>query len=143
MSKIRSRDTSPEMAVRRMVHSMGFRYRLHVRTLPGKPDIVLKRLQKIIEVRGCFWHQHQGCIDSHIPKTREEYWRPKLTRNRQRDRQNTMLLRRLGWQVLIVWECEVKNPEALYTRLDHYLNSPVLARPGRSAASPKLDSASD
>jgi len=121
MSRIRSRDTSPEMTVRRLVHGMGFRYRLHVAALPGKPDLVLPRLHRIIDVRGCFWHCHPGCIDSHIPKTRLEYWVPKLERNRQRDKENARKLRKLGWRVLVVWECEGKNAAKLSKRLARFL----------------------
>src|SRR5579863_1071348 len=117
MSRIRSRDTSPELAVRRMIHAMGFRFRLHAARLPGKPDIVLPRLKKIIDVRGCFWHQHRGCIDSHLPKSRIEYWRPKLARNKRRDKTNEKRWRAEGWDVLTLWECEVKNASALRKRL--------------------------
>src|SRR5258707_13139730 len=90
MRNIRAKNTSPEMTVRRLVHRMGFRYRLHVAHLPGKPDLVFSKLKKIIEVRGCFWHGHQGCIDSHIPKSRVQYWRPKLKKNAERDPANEM-----------------------------------------------------
>jgi DNA mismatch endonuclease, patch repair protein len=121
MSRIRSRDTSPEMAVRRLVHGMGYRYRLHVAQLPGKPDLVFPRLKRIIEVRGCFWHQHHGCIDSHIPKSRTEYWAPKLARNQRRDKENGRKLRALGWRVCAVWECEVKNTVKLSKRLAAFL----------------------
>ncbi len=86
MSDIRAKNTCPEMTVRRIVHRMGFRYRLHVRELPGKPDLVLRWLKKAIEVRGCFWHQYEGCIDSHIPTSRMEHWRPKLMKNVERDK---------------------------------------------------------
>jgi DNA mismatch endonuclease (patch repair protein) len=121
MSRIRSRDTSPEMIVRRLAHGMGYRYRLHVATLPGKPDLVFTRLKKIIEVRGCFWHQHPGCIDSHIPKTRTEYWGPKLRRNRQRDVENLQELKALGFAVLIVWECEASDEKRLTGKLRRFL----------------------
>lgn len=121
MSRIRSRDTSPEMIVRRLVHSMGYRYRLHVAKLPGKPDLVFPRLQRIIEVRGCFWHQHPGCIDSHIPKTRIEYWGPKLARNQRRDEENERKLRELGWRVCVAWECEAKTTGKLSRRLARFL----------------------
>ena len=121
MSRIRSRDTSPEMIVRRLVHGMGFRYRLHVQSLPGKPDIVLPRLKSIIDVRGCFWHQHSGCIDSHIPKSRRQYWAPKLAHNQERDAENGRQLRRLGWRVCLVWECETKAPRTLIKRLARFL----------------------
>ena len=107
MRRIRSKSTQPEVAVRRLIHGMGYRFRLHHPHLPGKPDLVFARIKKIIEVRGCFWHQHKGCIDSHIPKTRVGYWRPKLQRNVARDKVNLRALRRSGWLVLIVWECQV------------------------------------
>jgi DNA mismatch endonuclease (patch repair protein) len=111
------------MIVRRLVHGMGFRFRLHVTTLPGKPDILLPRLKRIIEVRGCFWHQHPGCIDSHIPKSRIEYWEPKLARNQRRDEENGRKLRELGWRVCVVWECEAKATEKLFRRLARFLGN--------------------
>ena len=113
MRNIRSKHTSPEMSVRRLVHGMGFRYRLHVPTLPGKPDLVFPGLRKIIEVRGCFWHQHKGCIDSRLPKSRVEYWTPKLAGNQERDKENLKRLRQTGWRVLTLWECEVEEPATL------------------------------
>ena len=123
MSRIRSRDTLPELTVRRLVHKMGFRYRLHVPSLPGRPDLVFPKLRKIIEVRGCFWHQHQGCIDSHLPKTRHDYWLPKLQRNRDRDGQNLAKLENLGWRVLIVWECEATVSQPLGRKIKSFLKS--------------------
>jgi DNA mismatch endonuclease (patch repair protein) len=122
MRRIKSKGMRPELAVRRIVHSMGYRYRLHLPNLPGKPDLVFSRLKKIIEVRGCFWHQHGKCVDSHIPKTRVEYWRAKLQRNRQRDKQNTKELESLGWQVLVVWECEVADLIRLKKSLLRFLS---------------------
>lgn len=123
MSNIRAKNTSPEMVVRRLVYGMGFRYRLHVASLPGKPDLVLPRYRKIIEVYGCFWHQHRGCIDSHIPKSRIDYWGPKLMRNVQRDKANKKRLRADGWDVLRLWECELKNLELVRKQLKAFLNS--------------------
>jgi DNA mismatch endonuclease (patch repair protein) len=122
MSAIRSKDTTPEIAVRRLVHSLGFRYRLHVRDLPGTPDLVFARHRKIIDVSGCFWHSHH-CARSHIPHSRLEYWEPKLQRNKQRDRRNRQALRRRGWQILIVWECEVKDLRALTKRIRRFLGN--------------------
>lgn len=122
MRQIRAKDTSPELTVRRLVHGMGFRFRLHVATFPGKPDIVLPRLKKIIEIRGCFWHQHPGCIDSHIPKSRIDYWGPKLQRNQQRDIENLKKLKALGWNVLMIWECQVKDQGRLVGRIRRFLN---------------------
>jgi DNA mismatch endonuclease (patch repair protein) len=121
MSRIRSRDTSPEMIVRRLLHGMGYRYRLHVAELPGRPDIVLPRLKRIIEVRGCFWHQHPGCIDSHIPKSRLEYWEPKLTKNQCRDEENRRKLRELGWRLCLIWECETNDASKISKRLVRFL----------------------
>ena len=124
MRRIKSKGMRPELVVRRLIHSMGYRFRLHVPGLPGKPDIVLSRHKKIIEVRGCFWHQHGKCIDSHIPKTRLEYWLPKLQRNQRRDKKNIRKLKALGWNVLVVWECEVNsNSEGLSRNLLKFLKS--------------------
>jgi len=111
--------------VRRLVHSLGFRFRLHRKNLPGKPDIVLTRLKRIIEVKGCFWHQHEGCIDSRIPKSRTEYWRPKLRGNVGRDRRNLALLKKLGWRVLLLWECEIEKipPEQLARKIERFLRA--------------------
>lgn len=124
MSNIRSKDTTPELAVRRLVFGMGYRYRLHVARLPGKPDIVMAGRKKIIEVRGCFWHGHQGCPDGRIPKTRPEYWGAKIKRNIERDEKNLAELERNGWRVLVVWECELKDVGVLKARLKDFIASP-------------------
>jgi DNA mismatch endonuclease (patch repair protein) len=100
---------------------MGFRYRLHVARLPGKPDLVFSRLKKVVEVRGCFWHQHKGCHDSHIPKSRTDYWAPKLAQNLKRDKQNERQLRSQGWQVMTLWECELKDPPSMSKRIRLFL----------------------
>jgi DNA mismatch endonuclease (patch repair protein) len=121
MRRIKAKATTPEVVVRKAVHAMGFRYRLHVPTLPGKPDLVFSRLRKIIEVRGCFWHQHKGCIDSHIPKSRTEYWRPKLASNKKRDKKTEKLLRAARWDVLVLWECELDDAKQLAKRLAAFL----------------------
>jgi DNA mismatch endonuclease (patch repair protein) len=121
MRRIRSKGMKPEMAVRQLVHSKGFRFRLHSSALPGKPDLVFPRLKGIIEVRGCFWHRHKGCIDSHIPKSRREYWVPKLKKNERRDKDNLKKLLAMGWHVLVVWECEVRDVQALSAKLDSFL----------------------
>jgi len=123
MSRIRAKNTSPELIVRRIVHSLGFRYRLHVPSLPGKPDLVFPRLKRIIDVRGCFWHQHSlGCPDSRIPRSRLDYWQPKLKRNCERDVKNARQLRRCGWSILVVWECETRDLAKLAIRLIRFLN---------------------
>jgi len=122
MKRIRSRNTAPEMIVRRLVFSMGYRYRLHSPKFPGKPDLAFPRLKRIIEVRGCFWHQHGKCIDSHIPKSRVDYWLPKLQRNQSRDAANLQSLKALGFRVLVVWECETKKEIPLAARLERFLS---------------------
>ncbi len=122
MSRIRSKDTSPELAVRRLVHGMGFRYRLHVHRLPGRPDLVFQRLKKVIQVNGCFWHQHGNCPQSHIPKSRINYWRPKLTNNIRRDKENEKHLRALGWGVLTLWECQLSDMKRLRSSLLAFLS---------------------
>jgi DNA mismatch endonuclease (patch repair protein) len=121
MRRISSKGMKPEMAVRQLAHGMGYRYRLHSPKLPGKPDLVFPRLKKIIEVRGCFWHQHGGCIDSHVPKSRTEYWRPKLQRNQRRDIENIQKLRDLGFRVLVLWECEITKDKRLAKKLRRFL----------------------
>jgi len=121
MRRIKSKGMQPELTVRRLVHSMGYRFRLHVSDLPGKPDLVFPRLKKIIDVRGCFWHQHGKCIDSHLPKSRIEYWRPKLQKNRRRDKTNIQKLEAFGWKVHVVWECEVGDLERLTLNLSRFL----------------------
>lgn len=121
MSHIRGKDTGPEWVVRRMVHAMGFRYRLHVKGLPGKPDLVLPRHRKIVFVHGCFWHAH-GCRPSRkIPATHMRFWKEKFARNVARDRQVLRQLWSSGWQVLVVWECETKDPGRLHTILAAFL----------------------
>ena|ERR1035441_767535 len=123
MRRIRSKGMTPELAVRRLVHGMGYRYRLHSTKLPGKPDLAFPARKKIIEVRGCFWHQHRGCIDSHVPKSRIEYWVSKLERNKQRDSENLRKLRKLGWDVLVIWECDLHKQNNLSTKLRDFLDS--------------------
>jgi DNA mismatch endonuclease (patch repair protein) len=123
MSRIRSKHTTPEMIVRRISHGLGFRHRLHVRRLPGTPDLVYPRLRKIIEVRGCFWHMH-SCGRCRIPATRRKWWLAKLRRNVERDSTALRSLRRAGWRVLVIWECQtIKNPHALETKIARFLGS--------------------
>jgi DNA mismatch endonuclease (patch repair protein) len=108
MARIRSKDTKPEMLVRKALHRLGFRFRLHVRNLPGCPDIVLPKYQTIIQVKGCFWHGHT-CRDGRLPNSNREYWIPKLLGNRKRDLSNERKLRHLGWSVYCLWECRICN----------------------------------
>ncbi len=127
MSRIRSKDTGPEWAVRRLVHALGFRYRLHVKTLPGKPDLVLPRHRKVILVHGCFWHAHGCRAARRPPATRAVFWQEKFARNVARDQQNLRDLWQAGWQVLVVWECETRDPDRLRALLSAFLRAP--ARP--------------
>src|SRR5262245_1683825 len=118
MSLVRAKNTKPEMIVRRLVHSMGFRYRLHDRRMPGIPDLVFPSRRAVIFVHGCFWHRHANC--GRMPKSRLDYWLPKLERNKARDVQNIKALRRSGWRVLVVWECQLKTN--LSARITRFLN---------------------
>jgi DNA mismatch endonuclease (patch repair protein) len=120
MAAIRSRDTKPEVVVRRLLHRLGFRFRLHARDLPGKPDIVFRKREACIFVHGCFWHQH-SCPDGHLPISGKGYWYPKLRNNRCRDAANVQKLRRLGWRVLTIWECQLDSLEKLERRLRQFL----------------------
>ena len=126
MSRIKSCDTRPEMQVRRLLHGLGYRYILHLRDLPGVPDLVFPSRRKIVPVQGCFWHQHKGCIDGRIPKSRVAYWKPKLQRNVGRDRLNISKLRRAGWRVMLVWECDAAKPDTLRRRLTRFLGEPCV-----------------
>jgi len=111
MSNIRSRNTKPEILLRSYLHKHGFRFRVHEKKLPGKPDIVLPKYKTIIFVHGCFWHQHKNCIDGRIPKSRTKYWKEKLDGNVRRDRKYVKDLKKLGWRVLAAWECEIEKEE--------------------------------
>src|SRR6266446_9846787 len=117
MSRIRSRDTNPELVVRKALTDLGYRFRLHRKDLPGKPDIVLPKYRTAIFVHGCFWHQHAGCIDCSDPKTNSKYWRPKLLGNVQRDRKHRRRLRQLGWIPVVIWECQARRRVELRNRL--------------------------
>lgn len=123
MARIRQRDTRPELRVRHLVHRMGFRYRLHRRDLPGTPDLTFPRLAKVILVHGCFWHQHD-CPRGSRPKSNTEFWDAKLQKNILRDQNNISLLRRQGWSVMVVWECETRDLENLQSRLRAFLSAP-------------------
>lgn len=109
MSRVRSKGTAPELALRFALHSAGFRFRLHRKDLPGKPDIVLPKYKCVIFVHGCFWHQHEGCIKATMPKTNIEFWQNKLAANVRRDKSNQDDLSMLGWRAFVVWECDIKK----------------------------------
>lgn len=123
MQAVKSRDTKPEMIVRRFVHRSGYRYRLHRTDLPGKPDITFPRLRKIIFVHGCFWHGHDCKRGAREPKENADYWRVKISRNKERDAESLEALRLMGWSVLIIWECQLKNLGALGERILVFLKS--------------------
>jgi DNA mismatch endonuclease (patch repair protein) len=113
MARVRGKDTTPELRVRRIAHALGLRFRLHCRSLPGQPDIVFPRHRKIILVHGCFWHRHEGCSKASVPKTRVEFWQEKFSTNVARDARTHAALLDGGWDVCTIWECETKDPERL------------------------------
>lgn len=121
MAAVRSKHTTPERLVRSLLHRAGFRFRLHDRRLPGTPDIVFRKYKTVVEVRGCFWHQH-GCRRGVIPATRRAWWTAKLRRNVERDARNVRALRRNGWRVIVVWECQTRDPEKIAARVTRLLN---------------------
>lgn len=123
MSGIRGRDTRPEMMVRKFLHARGYRFRLHRKDLPGRPDIVLPRFRTCIFIHGCFWHHHEGCRFAVLPKTRADFWAQKLRGNVERDRRAQEELARTGWRVLIIWECELKTPEVALAALVEQLEA--------------------
>jgi DNA mismatch endonuclease (patch repair protein) len=120
MSRVRNSDTKPEMIVRRIVHGMGYRYRLHSKKLTGHPDIVLASRKKVIFVNGCFWHQH-GCNHYRMPKSRKEFWEPKLRKNVERDKYVRLSLEDQGWSILTIWECELKDIDVLRQRIRMFI----------------------
>ena len=123
MAAIRSKNTKPEMIVRRIVYNFGYRYRLHRKDLPGKPDLVFGPRRAVIFVHGCFWHLHPkaGCLDARKPKSNKTYWLPKLKRNVERDAHNLEALQRLGWRVLVIWDCETKNAQCVARTIADFL----------------------
>lgn len=125
MSRIRGRDTSPELAVRRLVHSLGYRFRLYKKGLPGTPDLVFASRCKVIFVHGCFWHRHEGCKRASSPASRAEYWAQKFKRNVARDAKSERALRHLGWDVLVIWQCETKagNVGPLSSKIVEFLET--------------------
>lgn len=124
MSKIKGKDTKPEIIVRKFLHSKGFRFRLHDKKLTGKPDIVLRKHETIVLIHGCFWHGHQGCKYFVVPKTRTEWWLTKINRNSEKDREITKTLQKNGWNIITIWECELKKDkrQKTFERLVEKLN---------------------
>lgn len=127
MGRIGAANTAPEKTVRSLLHTLGVRFRLHQRTLPGKPDLALKRWKTVIFVHGCFWHRHEGCRFAYVPKSRVDFWQKKFFDNTVRDRRVQSVLRASGWRVLVVWECETADRRRLERRLRRYF--PIAARP--------------
>jgi len=123
MRRIASKDTSPELLIRKLTHRLGYRFRIHRKDLPGKPDLAFLSKKKVIFVHGCFWHQHRDpqCKISHTPKSRTDYWIPKLQRNAERDKEHQEKLNEKGWEFLIVWECQVKDLKALSARITSFV----------------------
>jgi DNA mismatch endonuclease (patch repair protein) len=125
MRSIRKKDTQPEMRVRRLAHALGYRFRLHRADLPGSPDLVFPARRKAILVHGCFWHQHAGCRLTRQPKSRPDYWPAKLARNVARDVEVRERLEQAGWDVMVIWECETKDAQALLQRLIGFLGERI------------------
>ncbi len=121
MSRVKAKDTKPELCVRRLAHGLGYRYRLHRRDLPGSPDLVFPGRRKALFVHGCFWHRHQGCRTTTMPKTRAKFWQRKFDDNVRRDERVIAALRDLGWDVLVVWECETSDENLLRRTLIEFL----------------------
>jgi DNA mismatch endonuclease (patch repair protein) len=121
MRAVRGKNTAPELLVRRLTHALGYRFRLHAAELPGKPDLVFPARRKVIFVHGCFWHWHNCKRGRRMPKAHSEYWSHKLLRNQERDRRHRRALRRAGWQVLVIWECQTKNPDHVSHRIAAFL----------------------
>lgn len=122
MSRIPSRDTGPERALRSMLHRAGFRFRLHDRTLPGSPDIVLKKHRTVIQVHGCYWHRHEGCKNATTPSTRADFWKEKFGATVARDERNLLALAKLGWNTIVVWECDLnKHPDKVISEISNQL----------------------
>ena len=122
MARVRSKNSRPELAVRKIVFAFGYRYRLHATTLPGCPDLVFRPRRKVIFVHGCFWHRHANCIFARMPKSRIDFWTTKLEGNRKRDERNKRALARQGWKVLTIWECQLRDAERLEARIRRFLD---------------------
>ena len=122
MSAIKSKNTKPEIAVRKLLHSMGYRFRLHRKDLPGSPDIVLPKYKTVIFVHGCFWHRHENCKYASSPKTRKEFWESKFKANVKRDKEIQEKIKNIGWKYVVIWECEARNIESIEEKIKRFLN---------------------
>ena len=123
MSLVKSKDTKPETAIRQRLYRLGYRYRVNRKDLPGKPDLVFSQFRKVVFVHGCFWHGHDNCSYGRLPKSNLDYWRPKLERNKERDAENIQCLLEMGWEVAVVWQCELKDMDAVVAKLVDFLES--------------------
>jgi DNA mismatch endonuclease (patch repair protein) len=121
MAAVKSKHTRPELIIRRLIHKAGFRYRLHDRHLPGSPDIVFRSRRSVVFVHGCFWHGHAGCPKARLPLTRPEFWSQKVASNRRRDRATIRALRRAGWGALVVWQCQLRTPTRVLSKITKFL----------------------
>lgn len=145
MGKIRGKNTKPELLTRSMLHRAGYRFSLHRKDLPGKPDIVLRKYKTVIFVHGCFWHRHKNCKIASTPKSNTEFWEAKFERNVSNDRKHKRTLKKLGWKVIVVWECELKNPGKVMARLrkelvaDKIIQYPVEKEPVAMAAESRTE----
>ena len=122
MSAIKSKNTKPEIKVRKVLHSMGYRFRLHSKNLPGSPDIVLPKYKTVIFVHGCFWHRHENCKYASTPKTRQEFWENKFKANVKRDLEIQEKIKNIGWKYVVIWECEARNIESIEEKIKRFLN---------------------
>lgn len=121
MGKVKSKNTTPELTVRRLLHALGYRYRLHAKDIPGRPDIIFRTRKKVIFVHGCFWHRHSCPNGQRTPKTHINFWENKFEKNKERDQRTLALLKQLGWECLVVWECEVKNTLDICSKLKSFI----------------------
>jgi len=123
MGRVRAKNSRPELVVRKIIFALGYRYRLHAKDLPGHPDIVFRKRRKVIFVHGCFWHRHDGCALARMPKSRLDFWRPKLEGNKERDKRTEKALKKDGWKVLTIWECQSNKIEKLESRVRRFLDA--------------------
>jgi DNA mismatch endonuclease (patch repair protein) len=141
MAKVRGKDTGPEMVVRRLAHSLGMRFRLHRKDLPGRPDLIFPRRRLAVFVHGCFWHRHEGCKRATMPATRADFWADKFAKTVERDARQIAHLEQDGWRVMVVWECELKEAETLKGRLRNFQGlDPARPQAASTTASPRTDS---
>lgn len=139
MQSVSSKNTTPEMLVRSFLHKNGFRFRLHSKKLPGHPDIVLPKYKTVIEVRGCFWHRHENCPDTTMPTSHTEFWEKKFERNVERDKANEVLISKMGWKCIVIWTCQLCNPNTLGRLLQKISSNEIPKKSARSSHKPRLE----